>query len=309
MITTTKLHFKDPEISTLIDKEAKRQQDVLEMIPSENYVSSAVREALGSVLTNKYSEGYPHKRYYQGNRFIDEIEDIAIDRAKKLFGVPHANVQPYSGSPANAAVYFALLNPGDTIMGLKLSAGGHLTHGHPRITFSGKYFRSVQYDVEEDGTIDLAKAMRTAMKESPRIIVVGTTAYPRIFDWKAWRTIADRANAFLLADISHIAGLIVAGVHPSPVPFADVIMTTTHKTLRGPRGAMIMVTEQGLKKDPEMATKIDKAVFPGLQGGPHDNVTAAIAIALAEASTASFKQYAKQVVANANVLAETLTSQ
>lgn len=299
----------DPEVTHLVELETKRQQDVLEMIPSENYVSAAVRKALGSVLTNKYSEGYPHKRYYQGNRFIDQIEDIAIARAKKLFGVPHANVQPYSGSPANSAVYFALLNPGDTIMGLKLSAGGHLTHGHPNITFSGKYFRSVQYDVEEDGTIDPKKAMDLAMKQSPRIIVVSTTAYPRILDWRAWREIADRANALFLADISHITGLVVGGMHPSPVPYADVVMTTTHKTLRGPRGAMILVTEQGLKKDPLMGTKIDKAVFPGLQGGPHDNVTAAIAIALKEASTAVFRAYAKQIVANAKTLAQTLMEQ
>lgn len=306
MITTKKISTTDPQISALIAQETQRQEDVLEMIPSENYVSGAVREALGSALTNKYSEGYPHKRYYQGNRFIDEIENIAIDRAKKLFGVPHANVQPYSGSPANAAVYFALLHPGDTIMGLKLTGGGHLTHGHPNVTFSGKFFRSVQYDVEEDGTISMEKAMHLAMKASPRIIVVGTTAYPRILDWKAWRAIADRANAFLFADISHITGLVIAGAHPSPVPYADVVMTTTHKTLRGPRGAILLVTEQGIKKDPLMGEKIDKAVFPGLQGGPHDNQTAAIATALKEASTAAFTTYAKQIVQNAAVLAKTL---
>lgn len=296
----------DHEISRLIASEAKRQQDVLEMIPSENYASLAVREALGSVLTNKYSEGYPHKRYYQGNRFIDEIEDIAIDRAKKLFGVPHVNVQPYSGSPANAAVFFALLSPKDTIMGLKLSAGGHLTHGHPDITFSGKYFTSSQYDVEENGMINLEKVAAMARQVKPRMIVVGTTAYPRIYDWRAWRQIADEAGAYLLADISHIAGLVVGGVHPSPVPFADVVMTTTHKSLRGPRGAMLMVTQTGLAKDPAMAEKIDKAVFPGLQGGPHDNVTAAIAVALEEASQPAFTTYAHQVVKNASVLAETL---
>lgn len=299
----------DSQIFRLISEEEKRQQDVLEMIPSENYVSKAVRDALGSVLTNKYSEGYSHKRYYQGNRFIDEIEDIAVDRAKTLFGVPHANVQPYSGSPANAAVYFGLLNPGDAIMGLKLSAGGHLTHGHPGITFSGKYFRSVQYDVGEDGIIDLDHVARLASEAKPRMIVVGTTAYPRIYDWQKWRVIADSVGALLLADISHIAGLVVAGVHPSPVPYADVVMTTTHKSLRGPRGAMLMVTELGLKKDPDMADKIDKAVFPGLQGGPHDNVTAAIAVALYEASQPSFAHYGKQIVANARVLAETLLNE
>ncbi len=299
----------DQEISSLIAKEEKRQEEVLEMIPSENYVSPAVREALGSALTNKYSEGYANKRYYQGNRFVDDIEKIAIDRAKKLFGTPHANVQPYSGSPANAAVYFALLSPGDTIMGLKLSGGGHLTHGHPDVTFSGKYFRSVQYDVDADGLINLEEVAELAKKEKPKIIVVGTTAYPRIFDWKKWKEIADSVGAILLADISHIAGLVIGGVHPSPVPFVDVVMTTTHKTLRGPRGAMLLVTDQGIKKDPDMASKIDRAVFPGLQGGPHDNVTAAIAVCLEEASQPSFKHYAKQIVANARTLASTLMNE
>ena len=296
----------DPEIAKLIEAEAKRQEEVLEMIPSENYASAAVREAIGSVLTNKYSEGYAHKRYYQGNRFIDDIEDLAIERAKKLFDVPHVNVQPYSGSPANSAIYFALLNANDTIMGLKLAAGGHLTHGHPQVTFSGRYFHSAQYDVEEDGTIDMDKAADFAKKVKPRMIVVGTTAYPRIFDWKRWKVIADSVGAYLLADISHIVGLVVGGVHPSPVPFADVIMTTTHKTLRGPRGAMVMVTREGLKKDPQMGDAIDKAVFPGLQGGPHDNITAAIAVALKEASTPEFKKYAEQIVVNAKILSETL---
>jgi glycine hydroxymethyltransferase len=296
----------DPKVAKLIAAEGKRQEEVLEMIPSENYASAAVREAIGSVLTNKYSEGYPHKRYYQGNRFIDDIEDLAIERAKKLFGVPHVNVQPYSGSPANSAIYFAVLHANDTIMGLKLSAGGHLTHGHPGVTFSGRYFQSAQYDVEEDGTIDMDKAADFAKKMKPRMIVVGTTAYPRIFDWKRWRVIADSVGAYFLADISHIAGLIVGGVHPSPVPFADIIMTTTHKTLRGPRGAMIMVTLEGIRKDPDMGGKIDKAVFPGLQGGPHDNITAAIAVALKEASTPEFIHYAKQIVVNAKILARTL---
>lgn len=303
------INITDPEIAKLIDAESKRQQDVLEMIPSENYASIAVREALGSFLTNKYSEGYAHKRYYQGNKFIDEIEDIAIDRAKKLFGVPHVNVQPYSGSPANSAVYFALLNPGDGIMGLKLSAGGHLTHGHPGITFSGKYFRSIQYDVDEKGFIDTDQVQQMALENKPKIIVVGTTAYPRVYDWKKWRIIADSVGSYLLADISHIVGLVVGGIHPSPVPFADVIMTTTHKSLRGPRGAMLLVTDQGLKKDPDMADKIDKAVFPGLQGGPHDNVTAAIAISLAEAAQPEFKAYAEQIVTNASQLAKKLIAE
>ncbi|MBI3576451.1 serine hydroxymethyltransferase, partial [Candidatus Gottesmanbacteria bacterium] len=301
-----KILQEDKEIYTLIREEGKRQREVLEMIPSENYASRAVREAVGSVLTNKYSEGYPYKRYYQGNRYIDEIENITIERAKKLFGVPHVNVQPYSGSPANTAIYFALLNLGDTIMGLKLAAGGHLTHGHPDVTFSGRYFHSAQYDVEENGMIDMDKAADLAVKAKPKIIVVGTTAYPRIYDWKRWRQICDSVGAYFLADVSHIVGLIVGGVHPSPVPYADVIMTTTHKTLRGPRGAMIMVTRQGLKKDPEMGDKIDKAVFPALQGGPHDNVTAALAVALKEASMPVFTKYAKQIVVNAKTLAQTL---
>jgi glycine hydroxymethyltransferase len=303
------INTNDPQIAELIDQEARRQEEFLDLIPSENYTSAAVQEALGSVLTNKYSEGYPHRRYYQGNRIVDEIEDLAIDRVKKLFGVPHANVQPYSGSPANAAVYFALLAPGDTIMGLKLSGGGHLTHGHPQVTLSGKYFRSVQYDVADDGTIDLDAVATLAKKEKPKLIVVGTTAYPRVYDWKAWGKIAERVGAFLLADISHVAGLIVGGVHPSPVPYADVVMTTTHKTLRGPRGAILMVTDHGLKKDSDMANKIDKAVFPGLQGGPHDNVTAAIAVCLAEAATPAFKSYAQQVVKNAKVLAQSLRNE
>jgi len=301
-----KLAQIDPEIDSLISKEEKRQEEVLEMIPSENYASTEVRAALGSVLTNKYSEGYANKRYYQGNKFVDEIEKLAIERAKKLFGTPHANVQPYSGSPANAAVYFALLNPGDTIMGLKLSAGGHLTHGHPNITFSGKYFRSVQYDVDENGWINHDEVEKLAHLEKPKIIVVGTTAYPRIFDWARWKKIADGVGAYLLADISHIVGLVVGGEHPSPVPYVDLVMTTTHKTLRGPRGAMILVTDEGLKKDPEMGLKIDRAVFPGLQGGPHDNVTAAIAVSLKEAESPEFKTYTKQIVTNAKVLAETL---
>lgn len=296
----------DTQIQTLIRSEEDRQQDVLEMIPSENYASKAVRDAVGSVLTNKYSEGYANKRYYQGNKFIDEIEKLAMERTKKLFGTPHANVQPYSGSPANSAVYFALLKPGDGIMGLKLSGGGHLTHGHPDVTFSGKYFTSIQYDVDDDGLIDLNEVAALAKKRKPKMIVVGTTAYPRVFDWKKWRVIADSVGALMLADISHIAGLIVGGVHPSPVPYADVVMFTTHKTLRGPRGAVLLVTDQGMKKDPDMGTKIDRAVFPGLQGGPHDNVTAAIAICMHEAAQPSFKKYAKQVVENAKVLASTL---
>jgi glycine hydroxymethyltransferase len=292
----------DSQIYELIKLEEKRQEDVLEMIPSENYTSRAVMEALGSVLTNKYSEGYPKRRYYQGNKIVDEVEILAQERAKKLFGVPHANVQPYSGSPANTAIYFALLEPfKDKIMGLSLAFGGHLTHGSP-VSFSGKYFIIIPYQVGRDGEFDYDEIERSALKEKPKLIVCGGTAIPRIIDFKRFEEIADKVGAFLLADISHITGLIVAGVHPSPVPYSDIVMTTTHKTLRGPRGAMIMVTEKGLKKDPELGTKIDKAVFPGLQGGPHDNQTAAIAVALLEASKPSFKTYGKQVVKNAKRL-------
>lgn len=299
----------DPKIASLVDREKQRQDETIDLIPSENYASPAVREALSSVLTNKYSEGYPHKRYYQGNTNADSVEEIAVNRAKKLFGTPHANVQPYSGSPANASVYFALLKPGDIIMGLKLAGGGHLTHGHPDVTFSGKYFRSVQYDVTPDGWIDMAKVAQLAREAKPKIIVVGPTAYPRIYDWAAWGKIADDVGAYLLADISHIAALVIAGVHPSPVKYAHVVMTTTHKSLRGPRGAMLMVTGKGLARDDDMGSKIDRAVFPGLQGGPHDNTTAAIAVALKEAQTPAFRRYARQIVTNAKVLAKTLMAE
>ncbi len=300
------LKIADPKVYSLIREEEKRQRDVLEMIPSENYASQAVMQVLGSVLTNKYSEGYAKKRYYQGNAIIDEVEILAEERAKKLFGVPYVNVQPYSGSPANTAVYFALLEPfKDKIMGLSLSFGGHLTHGSP-VSFSGKYFKIVPYKLDENGLIDYDEVERLAVEEKPKIIVCGFTAYPRIIDFKRFGGIAEKSGAYLLADISHITGLIVAGVHPSPVPYADIIMTTTHKTLRGPRGAMLMVTEKGLKKDPDLGIKIDKAVFPGLQGGPHDNQTAAIAVALHEAGLSSFKKYGKQIVANAKVLAKEL---
>ena len=292
----------DPAIAKAIKAEEKRQVDELEMIPSENYVSGAVREATGSVLMNKYSEGYAGRRYYQGNKWADAVERLAVERAKKLFGVPYVNVQPYSGSPANSAVYFGLLKPGDKIMGLALAHGGHLTHGHPDITFSGKYFKTIQYEVGKDGKLDYGAIEKMAVKEKPNLIVVGTTAYPRILDFKKFSQIAGKVKAYLLADISHIAGLVVGGVHPSPVPYVDVVMTTTHKTLRGPRGAMLMVTKKGLLKDPTLAEKIDRAVFPGLQGGPHDNVTAGIAVALREAQGKPFKLYARQVVKNAKVL-------
>jgi len=294
------------KVFSLIKQEEKRQRETLMLIPSENYTYPEVREAVGSVLMQKYSEGYPGKRYYQGNKIIDEIENLTIERAKKLFDVPYANVQPYSGSPANAAVYFGLLNPGDTIMGMSLSAGGHLTHGHPKITFSGKYFKSIQYGVDKAGFIDYAQVGQLAQKYKPKLIVVGTTAYPRILNWGKFAQIADSVGAILLADISHIAGLVVGGVHPSPVKYAHVVTTTTHKTLRGPRGAIIMVTKKGLEKDSEMAKKIDRAVFPGLQGGPHDNQTAAIGIALGQAQGKLFRKYAEQIVKNAKVLSNEL---
>jgi glycine hydroxymethyltransferase len=297
----------EDEIFDLITKEEQRQKETLMLIPSENYTYPEVRQAVGSVLMHKYAEGYPGKRYYQGNTIVDQIENLAIDRAKKLFNVPHANVQPYSGSPANAAVYFALLNPGDPIMGLKLSSGGHLTHGH-KVSFSGKYFKSVQYELDDnkDSFFDFEVIRELARENRPKVIVVGTTAFPRILPWDKFAEIADSVGAYLLADISHLAGLVIGGVHPSPVPDAHLITTTTHKTLRGPRGALIMVTEKGLQKDPELASKVDKAVFPGLQGGPHLHTIAGIAIALEKASQPEFREYAKQVVANAKVLAETL---
>jgi len=293
------------KIFELIKKEEKRQQETLMMIPSENYTSGAVRQALGSFLTHKYAEGYPGRRYYQGNKIVDEIENLAVERAKKLFGVPHVNVQPYSGSPANMAVLFTLVNQGGTIMGMDLRAGGHLTHGAP-VNFSGIFFKTVSYGVGEDGWLDYGKIENLAKKSRPRLIWCGATAYPRIFDWQKFAKIAKGVGAWLVADIAHYAGLIAGGAYPSPAPFVDVITTTTHKTLGGPRGAIIMVTKKGLQKDPQLAQKIDRWVFPGLQGGPHENNIAGIAVALEEARTKKFKQYAKQVVINAKVLAEEL---
>lgn len=294
------------KVLELINKEEKRQRETLMMIPSENYASKAVREAVGSVLMNKYSEGYPGRRYYQGNKYVDEVENLTIALVKKLFKVEHANVQPYSGSPANSAILFALINPGDKIMGLKLSSGGHLTHGHPDITFSGKFYKSVQFGTKDDGIIDYDEVEELARKEKPKLMIIGTTAYPLIFDWKRLRKIADSVGAWFVADVSHVAGMILAGSYPSPVPYADVVMTTTHKTLRGPRGAIIMVTKNGVTRDPEISARLDRAVFPGLQGGPHDNTTAGIAQALIEADTQTFKTYGKQITQNAKVLAEEL---
>ncbi len=306
--------MKDKQIEELIKKETKRQAEGLEMIPSENHTSGDVLKALGSRLTDKYSEGYPGKRYYGGCEFVDAVEDLARDRAKKLFGVDHANVQPYSGSPANQAVYFALTDPGDTVMGLHLYYGGHMTHGL-KVNFSGTLYNSVQYHTGKDGYLDYAEMADMAEREKPKLIFVGATAYPRIFDWKKLRQIADISKSWLVADISHIAGLVVAGAHPSPVGYADVVTTTTHKTLRGPRGAMILCN--GKPSDPlkkadrakeNLPTLIDRAIIPGLQGGPHNHQTAAIAVALKEAATPEFKKYGHQIVKNAKALAKELNS-
>ena len=294
------------KIFELIKKEEKRQRETLMMIPSENYASKEVRTVVGSVLMNKYSEGYAFRRYYQGNKVVDEVEDFTIKKAKKLFGVEHVNVQPYSGSPANSAVLFALVNPKDKIMGLKLSSGGHLTHGHPEITFSGRLYKSVQFGTDNDGIIDYSQVEKMAKKERPKLMIIGTTSYPLALNWKRFAQITDSIGAWLVADVSHVSGLILAGSYPSPVPFAHIVTTTTHKTLRGPRGAIIMVTKKGIKKDPELSSKIDRAVFPGLQGGPHNNVTAGIAQALIEADTPSFKKYGVQIVKNAKALAQEL---
>ena len=286
----------DPEIFRLIKEEERYQVDSVRLIPSENYTSRAVMEATGSVLANKYSEGYPGKRYYEGQRVVDRIETLVQDRAKELFGVEHANVQPYSGSPANLAVYFALLNPGDKIMGLALPHGGHLTHGWP-VSATGRYYTAVQYEVDpKTHLIDYDAVQAMAKAERPRIIVAGATAYPRQYDFAKFGEIAREVGAYFLADISHIAGLIVAGAHPDPAPYADAVMTTTHKTLRGPRGAMIMCKA-------EHAEAIDKAVFPGLQGGPHENTIAGIGVALKEAATDEFRAYGRQIVVNAKALA------
>ena len=297
----------DPKIFETLKKEEERQEFGLELIPSENFASKAVMEATGSVMTNKYSEGYPGKRYYGGNEFIDVAESTAIERAKELFKVPHVNVQPYSGSPANAAVYVALCKSGDKIMGQSLPDGGHLTHGW-KTSFSGLYFDAIQYHVKEDGYIDLEEVKKLAAEHKPKIIWIGASAYVREFPFKEISEIADGVGAYSVADIAHVAGLIAGGAHPSPSEYVHVITTTTHKTLRGPRGAMIMVTEKGIRKDPDIEKKIDSAVFPGLQGGPHDNTIAAIAVALEEAAQPEFKEYARQIVTNAQALANELTN-
>ena len=293
----TNLAAQDKEIYKAVLAEQDRQMKEMEMIASENYVSKAVLEAMGTVLTNKYSEGYPGKRYYGGNQIIDDVEIIAIERAKKLFGAEHVNVQPLSGSPANAAVYMAFLKPGDKVLGLKLDHGGHLSHGHP-VNFSGMLYNFVQYEVDpETGFIDMEKVREIALKEKPKMIVAGFSAYSREIEWEKFKEIADEVGAYTFADIAHTAGLIAGGQMENPVPIFDVVSTTTHKTLRGPRGAMIMCKE-------EFAKQIDRAVFPGMQGGPHDHINAAKAVAFGEALQDDFKEYAKQVIKNAKVLAQ-----
>lgn len=292
------LQAQDPAIYNAIVAEAKRQSEELELIASENYVSPAVLEAMGTILTNKYSEGYVGKRYYAGQVNIDTVETLAIDRAKQLFGAEHVNVQPLSGSPANAAVYFATIKPGDKVLGLSLDHGGHLSHGHP-VNFSGMLYDFVRYGVEENGIIDMDKVEEIALREKPKMIVAGFSAYSRSMDWKRFKEIADKIGAITFADIAHIAGLIAGQQLENPVPYFDIVSTTTHKTLRGPRGAMIMCKEA-------YAKAIDKAVFPGMQGGPHDHINAAKAVAFAEALRPEFKEYSRQVIANAKALAAEL---
>lgn len=295
----THLRRQDPELASYIEQELERQRDNLELIPSENFVSEAVLEALGSVCTNKYSEGYPGKRYYGGNQWIDKIEQLAIDRATKIFGAEHVNVQPLSGAPANLAVYTALLEPGDTVLGMDLTHGGHLTHGHP-VTFMAKVYNFVRYKTrQEDGLIDFDQVRAMAREHKPKLILAGFSAYSRDLDYKKFQEIADEVGALTMADIAHICGLIAAGEISNPVPLFDVVTTTTHKTLRGPRGGMIMCKAKHAKA-------IDKAVFPGLQGGPHDHQIAALAAALGEAMTPEFKLYAQQIRKNAKALCEAL---
>ena len=290
----------DPEISKAIDQELNRQRNKLELIASENIVSKAVMAAQGSVLTNKYAEGYPGKRYYGGCEYVDVVEQLAIDRAKELFGAGYANVQPHSGAQANMAVFFGLLTPGDTVMGMNLTDGGHLTHGSP-VNMSGKYFKIVPYGVsEKTETLDYDEIQKIANECKPKLIVAGASAYARVIDFERMAEIAHSVGAYLMVDMAHIAGLVAAGLHPSPVPYADVVTTTTHKTLRGPRGGMILC------KDAEFGKQFNKAIFPGIQGGPLMHVIAAKAVALKEALSPEFKEYAKQIIKNAKALADTL---
>ncbi len=290
----TDLNKFDPVIYEAIKHEQRRQEENLEMIPSENFVSLAVLQTLGSILTNKYSEGYVGKRYYGGCEYIDEVEKAAIDRAKELFGAEYVNVQPLSGAPANIAVYFALLKPGDTVLGMDLEHGGHLTHGHP-VTYMAKIFNFIRYKTNDEGLIDYDQLRAVALEHKPKIILAGYSAYSRHIDWKKIKEIADEVGAITMADIAHIAGLVAGGVMENPVPYFDIVTTTTHKTLRGPRGGMIMCKEK-------FAKEIDKSVFPGFQGGPHENNIAAKAVAFKEALQPEFKEYAKQIILNAKVL-------
>lgn len=304
--------MKDKQIEDLIKKEAKRQAQGLEMIPSENHTSSDVLAALGSRLTDKYSEGYPGMRYYGGCEVVDEVENLARDRAKQLFGCTHANVQPHSGCPANLAAYYALMDPGDTLMGLSLIHGGHMTHGL-KLNFSSTFYNAVQYHVDKNGYVDIDEMYKLAKEHKPKVIVTGGSAYPRTYEWAKYKEVADSVGAYMIADMSHVAGLIAGGVYPSPIGIADIVTTTTHKTLRGPRGAMILAN--GNPSNPLKAVErtrenipslIDRAVIPGLQGGPHNHQTAGIAVAMQEAMQPEFKEYAKQVMTNAKVLAEEL---
>ena len=298
-VTMSYVKQQDPKVQEMIELELGRQRNKLEMIASENFVSQAVMEAQGSVLTNKYAEGYPHKRYYGGCEYVDMVEELAIERAKQLFGAEHVNVQPHSGSQANFGVYFALLEPGDTIMGMNLSHGGHLTHGSP-VNVSGKYFNIIPYGVDaETGRIDYDEMRKIAQEHKPKMIIGGGSAYSRQIDFKTMADIAHEVGAIFMVDMAHFAGLVAAGLHPNPVEYADIVTTTTHKTLRGPRGGMIMCKE-------EYAKAIDKSIFPGIQGGPLMHVIAAKAVAFGEALQLEFKEYAKQVIVNAQTLAETL---
>ena len=311
----------DPDVYDMAVRETRRQVDYIRLIPSENYTSAAVMQAMATVFCNKYSEGYPGKRYYEGNEIVDEIENLARDRAKKLFGADHANVQPYSGSPANLATYFALMKPGQKVMGMHLQSGGHLTHGYP-LNFSGVYYQSVGYGYQQDAQgntivsgmdpttqmLDYDALLEIAKRERPNVIYAGGTAYPRQWDFARFKAIADEVDAYLVADIAHINGLIVGGVHSDPVPYADVVTSTSHKAIRGPRGGFILCKDRAMKDDPEqrLPDRIDKAIIPALQGGPHNNTIAALAVCFREAMTEEFRQYAHQIVANAKALAQGL---
>ena len=301
MYTFDEIRKVDPEVARAIEAEGERQNSHIELIASENWVSKAVMSAMGSILTNKYAEGYPGRRYYGGCQCVDVVEDLARDRAKKLFGCDYVNVQPHSGAQANLAAFFAILKPGDKILGMNLDHGGHLTHGSP-VNISGKYFETSFYGVNDQGVIDYDVVRETALREKPKLIIAGASAYPRIIDFKKFREIADEAGAYLMVDMAHIAGLVAAGQHPSPIPYADVVTTTTHKTLRGPRGGMILANQEAADK-----FNFDKAVFPGTQGGPLEHVIAGKAVCFQEALTPEFKEYQEQIVVNAKALAKGLT--